>query len=319
MPKDGPSKDHLAPEDVAGFIEGMLGRRRRHEVEEHLDECPDCVEYLGAALRSARPMTEQEEESLGQIPARSPEELLQSLRPLIVATSPGSASRLRRPGWKNLLPAAAAVATLVVAFMLIQSYVIGPARGRRLTDAAIRDLVTLRQGTGRVPLRYIPELQRATVTRSAFDTDDPAEVQIEMRLRKAVELAPAQAASHIGLGLFLLDTGNLLESENEFRLALDIEPDSTPAINGLAVIRYMQALAQPNRSLTLRREGLALLRQAQRQSPADPQVAFNIALFYQELGSLERARNSWRSYLELDSGSEWARIALENFEKLSGR
>jgi Flp pilus assembly protein TadD len=140
-----------------------------------------------------------------------------------------------------------------------------------------------------------------------------------MRLRKAVELAPAQAASHIGLGLFLLDTGNLLESENEFRLALDIEPDSTPAINGLAVIRYMQALAQPNRSLTLRREGLALLRQAQRQSPADPQVAFNIALFYQELGSLERARNSWRSYLELDSGSEWARIALENFEKLSGR
>lgn len=315
MPKDG----HLAPEDVAGFIEGMLGRRRRREVEEHLDDCPDCVDYLGTALRSARPITEQEEESLGRIPARSPEELLQNLRPLIVATSPDSASRLRRPRWKKLVPAMAAVAILVVAFVLVQSHVIGPARGRRLADAAMGDLVTLRQGTGRVPLRYIPEFQRAAVTRSAFDTEDLAEEQIEMRLRKAVELAPTRATSHVGLGLFLLDTGSLQESENEFRIALDIEPDSTPAKNALAVIRYMQAIAQPNRSVTLRREGLALLREAQRQSPADPLVAFNIALFYQELGSFERARNSWRSYLELDSGSEWAGIAIENLEKLSGR
>ncbi len=316
MSKDTPSNGHIAPEDLADFIEGTLGRRRRHKVEEHLDECPDCVEYLATALRSIRPATPEEEESLAQMPSRSPEELLQKLRPVIVATSPGSAAPRRQPTWGRWLPVAATFAGMVVAFVLIQSYIIAPARGRRLAVAAMGDLVTLRQGTGRVPLRYIPEFRRTRVTRSPFDSEDPAEEHIETRLRTAVALAPAQAEVHVALGLFLLDKGSLDESESELRKALEIEPDSIPATNGLAVIRYMQAFVLPDRGPSLRREGLALLQEAQHRSPADPQVAFNIALFYQRLGAFERARNSWRSYLELDSESEWAQVARENLDAL---
>lgn len=319
MSNDAPPNHHPAPEDISGFIEATLSRRRRREVEEHLDTCPDCVEFLGAVFRSSRPLSPEREALLTETPGPCPEELLQKLRPSIIGSSPGSARRGTRPSWGTLLAVTAAAAGLILVFLLVRSTIVRPARSRQLADTAIHDLVQLRQATGRVTLRYIPEFQRAVVTRSPFEADDPAEAHIETRLRQAVGIAPALARAHIALGLFLLDKGSLDESENELSQALGIEPSSTLAKNGLAVIRYLQALARPELASALQQEGLRLLREAQREDPQDPQVAFNLAVFYQESGSPERARNSWRAYLALDSDSEWAQIALENLEILDAR
>jgi cytochrome c-type biogenesis protein CcmH/NrfG len=207
---------------------------------------------------------------------------------------------------------------LVLGLVLVQQLVIKPTRGVQLATECITDLVTLRQGTGRVPLRYIPGFHRARVTRSGFDAVAPEEAHIEARLREAAELAPGQVESQTALGLYLLDKGVLDEAESRLHEALEIDPESLAAKNGLAVVYYENALRDSKASQDLLRRGLELLREAGRANPQDLQISFNLAMFYQQLGFIDRARVSWTKYLKLDPDSEWAEVAREKLEELKG-
>jgi tetratricopeptide (TPR) repeat protein len=312
-----PQDHHLTPEETLGFIEKSLSHKHLREVEGHLDVCLECVEYLATVTRSARPLTSEEEKTLGQIPARTPQELFDRLRPQIVASTPGPNRRSgSQRNWGKWLPAAAAATILFAALAWLQSNVIAPARGRQLAAKAMESLVTLRQATGRVPLRYIPEFQRARVTRSGFDTPHPAEASVEAQLRQAADLAPHAAETHLALGLFLLDTGALDEAEKQLETALAIEPDSILATNGLAVLQYERSIRNPSRATDFIRRGITLLRDAQRKSPENPQIVFNLAMFYQEAGSEEIAAAYWAAYLELDPDSEWGEVAAEKLDDL---
>ena len=316
-----PLDQHLTSEEAFRFKDKSLTKRQSREVEDHLDECLDCVEYLAAVARSTRPVTREEEEALSHIPARTPQELLERLRPQIAASSPGAA-RPRRTGfqwdWSKLVPAAAAAAVLLTTFVTLQYYVIGPARGRQMAATAMGNLVTLRQETGRVPLRYIPEFKRARVTRSAFDTVHPGEAAVEEQLRQAADLAPNALETRLALGLFLLDKGALDEAESNLGRALELEPGSTLATNGLAVVYYERAIRNAPQANALLRKGIALLQSAKRESPDDLQVAFNLAMLYQESGAKAVAREHWTTYLEMDPDSEWGDVATEKLEDLGG-
>jgi Flp pilus assembly protein TadD len=146
----------------------------------------------------------------------------------------------------------------------------------------------------------------------------PEEAQIEARLRKAAELAPRQVESQTALGLYLLDKGVLDEAESRLHKALEFDPDSRAAKNGLAVVYYENALRDSGASQDFLRRGLALLREADRESPNDLQITFNLAMFYHQLGFIDRARVSWTKYLKLDPDSEWAEVAKEKLEELQG-
>ncbi len=317
MSIDGPSNHHILPEEVCGFVEKTLPRAKLDEIEEHLCGCMECLEYLAAVIRADRPSTDDEREALSQIPSRTPNELLERLRPQIIATSPGSQFRggVRAP-WRKLLLAAAALVVLVALFALLQTLVISPARSRQLAARAMADLVTIRQGTGRIPLRYIPGFQRARVTRSSFDMGDPNEDLIETRLRQAVDLSPREIESRLALGLFLLDNGELDEARSHLNQILELNPDSLMARNGLAVVCYEEASRNRSRADTLLQEGLTLLREARRQDPKDLQVAFNLGKYMEVLGQPALAMQAWMLYLEQDESSEWAEVALENLEAL---
>jgi cytochrome c-type biogenesis protein CcmH/NrfG len=318
MSAERPLDRHLTPDEVYRFIEKTFPSKQLQEIEDHLDACTDCVEYLATVVRSARPPTREEEEALGRITSTTPEEMLERLRPDIVASTPGGG----RPkgsswAWGKWVPAAATVAVILVAFTWLQNTILKPAQGRRMATAAIESLVSLRQGTGRVPLRYIPDFQRARVTRSGFDTAHPSEVSIEEHLRQAVALAPDELDTNLALGLFLLDKGALDEAEERLQKAKETAPDSILAINGLAVVLYERAIRDASRSHDLLRKGLVLLREARRKSPDDLQIAFNLAMFYQESGSNKVAEEYWTDYLEMDPDSEWADVAAEKLEDLS--
>ena len=322
MTTNRPSEQHLTPEETFGFIENTLSRGLRRVVLEHLDICPDCVEYLasvGQSQRSPDFMRESEEEVLAETPARNPEEILQQLRPHIVATSPGGAKG-RSIGWVRAqwMPAVAVAAGLILAFSLVQKLVIAPTRARQITTRTMADLVALRQETGRVPLRYIPGFHRARVTRSGFDTVDPEEEHIEAMLREAAELAPGELESQTALGLYLLDKGALEEAETRLQYTLDVDPESSAAKNGLAVVYFELALRDSQTARDYLRRGLTLLREAEQQHPMDLQIAFNLGVFYEQLGFPDRARSSWSNYLKLDSDSEWAEVAREKLEDLGG-
>jgi tetratricopeptide (TPR) repeat protein len=277
---------------------------------------------VATVLGSDRPASTEEEAALSQIPESTPAELLARLRGRIIATSPGSQRRFRL-NWGTVLPVAAAAVAFAILFVLMHSYVVAPVRSRRLAAQAIAELVTIRQGTGRVPLRYISGFDRARVTRSGFDVVDPAEeaveAAIESRFRRAVELAPREVQARLGLGLFLLDSGRLDESEAQLREAWELDPHSVRVINGLGVLYFERSRQDPDRAAELKREGLDLLQRAQAMDPENLMVSYNLAVFYQEMGSITAARRAWLAYLDRDRRSEWAQVARENLELIGGR
>lgn len=325
MNSDPPIEGHLSPEAVYHFIEGTLSRSQRAHVEDHLDSCLDCVRDVAAALGSEKPPSADEEAALNELPAATPAEILARLRPRIIETSPGSHRKLHWSPLRTTLPIAAAVAGFAILFFVIQTYVISPMSSRRLVAQATDALITIRQGTGRVPLRYIPGFQRARVTRSGFDVADPEEeaieAEIEARFRRAVALAPREVTAKLALGLFLLDAGRLSEAETELREAWELAPDSVAVavINGMAVLYFEKGLREPNEAPALMREGLGLLQRARGIEPENLMVLYNLAVFYQETGSANLAAQYWLGYLAQDPNSEWSQVAQENLDLLRGR
>lgn len=308
-------ENHLGPEDFYGFAEASLSLGRLKEVEEHLDICPDCVSALAQVLTAGRPGTAAEEGALASLGRGTPEEAATRLRAPIAASAPAPAalgrSGLRRRG---VLALAAGLAGLVVAGYLSNLYLIAPARSRTLAERALQDLIRLRQGTGKVPLRYLSGFERARVTRSSFETTDPDEESIERRLRRAVALAPEEPAARLALGLFLLDQARPAEAEAELSKALEIDPGSVEAANGLAVALYLRGQASGDEALLHR--GLTILREAQQRNYRDLQVAFNLGVFYEELGEKAQAARAYRYYLREDPSSEWAQVAREKIPAL---
>ena len=323
MTADPPTEGHLSPEEVYHFTEGTMSRSRRANVEDHLDSCLDCLRDVAAVLGSEKPASEDEEAALKELPSLSPAELLARLRTRIIETSPSSHRKLPWSRLRTGLPIAAAVAGFAILFFVIQTYVIVPMSSRRLVAQATDALISIRQGTGRVPLRFIPGFERARVTRSGFDVADPEEAaietEIEQRFRRAVALAPNEVTARLGLGLFLLDAGQLSEAETELRNASELAPESVAVLNGMAVLYFEKALREPNEAAALMREGLGLLQRARGIEPENLMVLYNLAVFYQETGSGNLAAQYWLAYLAQDPNSEWSQVARENLVLLRGR
>jgi tetratricopeptide (TPR) repeat protein len=306
---------HLQPSDFHAFVEGQLTFRRKREVEAHLDGCPDCVETLAAIVRSERPASREEQSLLAQTPEPGEDELASKLRPAIAASASRGSSAFE---WRPIAVAAA----LLVAFGTTGWYGFRelwlPAESRRVASETLRAIVDLRQGTGRIPLRYITEFERASVTRSGFDDADPAEADLLANLRAVVARAP-EKESLLTLGLLLLDDGELDEAESLFTRVLEADPRSVDALNGVAVLRYEKAQRQSDESYGLLQRGLATLRQAQQSSPEDLRVLYNFGKFYEALEMPQAAAQAWTRYLEKDRASEWAEEAAFQLAQLLPR
>lgn len=297
---------HLQPSDLHGLVENHLSRRLRRAVEAHLDGCPDCVETLAAIVRSDRPASREEQSLLAQTPEPTADEVAAKLRPAILASASSRGGKALE--WKPIAVAAA----LLVAFGTTGWYGFRqlwlPAESRRIASDTLRAIVDLRQATGRIPLRYISELERASVTRSGFDDADPAEAELLANLRAAVARAP-ETESMVTLALLLLDDGELDEAESLFERVLETDPRSVDALNGLGVLQYERAQRQPEESYGILQRGLATLRQAQQSSPEDLRVLYNFGKFYEALEMPQAAAQAWARYLEKDRASEWAEEA----------
>jgi tetratricopeptide (TPR) repeat protein len=311
-----PTESHLGPEEFYQFVEGTLPRSRSKEVEEHFNLCSDCREALSRVLAAARLGTAEEEAVLARW-EQGPEDVLRRLRPHIAASTPGPGSLSRsRFGGRAGLALAAGVAGLLLGGYLVNRHFIAPSRSRALAAAALEELIELRQGTGKVPLRYLSGFERARVTRSSFETADPSEESIERRLRRAVALAPDEPAARQALGLFLIDTAQPAEAEAELEKALELDPSSVDAANGLAVALYLRGQASGDNALV--RRGVEILLEAQRRSYRDRQVAYNLGVLYEELGERAAAARAFRYYLREDPSSEWAQVAREKILALEG-
>jgi len=293
--------DHLAPDEIYELIEKRLSRRKLRAAEAHLDACAECVETLAMVLRAERPASREEQEVLAGIPEPRSSELLEAIRPHI-------GPRVPREDWKPIL-ATFVVGALVVALgLFVRNQYWLPAASRRAATETLSALVNLRQATGRLPLRYITEFDRAGIVRSGFDTTDAAEQGLIFNLRAAIERAPEPEAVLV-LGLLLLDDGELDEAEQLLTRVSEERPGSVDALNGLAVVYYEKARRNTDQAYALQQKGLAFLREAERLDPTDLRVLFNYGKFYEALGMRAAASKSWKRYLEHDAMSQWAEDA----------
>jgi tetratricopeptide (TPR) repeat protein len=307
---------HLDPLEFHDLLEGTLPRHRRSEVERHLGACADCAETLAMILRADRPASREEQAELARIPEPAPHDVVERLRPAIAASAPRRKSAASE--WRPLLAAAVIVGGLGAASWQLYTRTWLPAESRRLASETLGSMVELRQATGRIPLRYITEFERASVTRSGFDEEDPAEAALIAQLRAAVERAPEKQAV-VTLGLLLLDDGQLDEAETLFQQAIDTDPDSVDALNGLAVVYYEKAQRDAENSYKFLQRGLAYLRQAQSKSPEDLRVLYNFGRYYEALEMRPAAIQAWSRYLEKDKASQWAEEAVYQLAQLLPR
>lgn len=305
---------HLDPLDFHDFLEGRLARGRKREVESHLDDCGECLETLAMIVRADRPASREEQAALARIPEPGRSEVVARLRPAIAASAPGS--RAASIDWRPLLVAAAVLVSLGGAswYVYTQSWL--PSESRRIASETLSAMVELRQATGRIPLRYITEFERASVTRSGFDEQDPAEEALLSKLRTAVERAPVKEAV-LTLALLLLDDGELDEAESLFQQVVEQEGASVDALNGLAVVYYEKAQRDPETSYGLLQRGLAYLRQAQSASPEDLRVLYNFGRYYEALDMSPAAIQAWSRYLEKDKASQWSEEAAYELVQLA--
>jgi tetratricopeptide (TPR) repeat protein len=307
---------HLDPLDFHELLEGTLSRSRRREVDSHLDDCSDCVETLSMIVRADRPASRAEQAELARIPDPPATHVAARLRPAIAA----SASRTKNSSveWTPLLAAAAVLIFLGTGGWYVYTERWLPASSRRIASDTLLAMVELRQATGRIPLRYITEFERASVTRSGFDEENPAEEALLSNLRTAVERAPAKEAV-VTLGLLLLDDGALDEAESLFQQVLETEAASVDALNGLAVVYYEKAQRDSESSYRLLQRGLAYLRQAQSAAPEDLRVLYNFGRYYEALEMKPAAIQAWSRYLEKDKASQWAEEAVYQLAQLIPR
>ena len=293
--------DHLAPDEIYELIEKRLSRRKLRAAEAHLDACAECVETLAMVLRAERPASRDEQAVLAGIPEPTSSELLEAIRPHIGPRSP-------REEWKPILATFVVGALLIALGLFARNQYWLPAASRRAATETLSALVNLRQATGRLPLRYITEFDRAGIVRSGFDTTDAVEQGLIFNLRAAVERAPEPEAVLV-LGLLLLDDGELEEAERLLTRVSEERPGSVGALNGLAVVYYEKARRNTDDAYALQQEGLAFLHEAERLDPTDLRVLFNYGKFYEALEMHVAASKSWQRYLEHDKVSQWAENA----------
>lgn len=305
------SPDHLDADDFFRLAEGRTGRRRLREVEDHLDGCAECVETLAMVLRSERLATREEEALLARMPPAKTDEVVARLRPFI------ESSRVARRAfdWRPLAVAAVLIASSSAGGWYVLHRFWFPAESRRIAAETLAAMVELRGATGRIPLRYLLELERASVTRSGFDDSGPEEAALLDNLRAAVERAPVPEAELV-LGLLSLDEGELDEAEKLLTRVLDSNPRSVDALNGLAVVHYEKAQRQPEESYRILQRGLAILRKAQQASPEDLRVLYNFGKYYEALEMREAAVLTWSRYLEKDPSSQWGEEAAYQLSQL---
>ena len=307
---------HLDPLDFHDLLEGKLSRSRKREVDSHLDGCSDCVETLSMVVRADRPASRDEQAELARIPEPGASEVVARLRPAIAASAPST--RNASIDWMPLLATAAIVISLGAGGWYVYTERWLPASSRRIATETLSAMVELRQATGRIPLRYITEFERASVTRSGFDEEDPAEEALLSKLRTAVDRAPAKEAV-LTLGLLVLDDGELDEAESLFQQALETDAASVDALNGLAVVYYEKAQRDSESSYRLLQRGLAYLRQAQSAAPEDLRVLYNFGRYYEALDMKPAAIQAWSRYLEKDKASQWAEEAVYQLAQLIPR
>ncbi len=165
--------------------------------------------------------------------------------------------------------------------------------------------------------RYAP----AIIQRGGQDTVDylSRDHAASLLLKAATESPNAQ--SHHALGKFYLAERQFSKAIDQFKAALDLNPQSAQIHSDLGA-----TLLEQGKLHVLETEGgqgveefarsLTYLNKALELDPALLEALFNRALLYQHMQLTRQAEENWRAYLEKDPNSKWAQEARQHLKLL---
>jgi Flp pilus assembly protein TadD len=138
--------------------------------------------------------------------------------------------------------------------------------------------------------------------------------EMELELRTAVEIAPADSAVRLRYALVLLARLKLVDAERELAQVLAATPREPAALSGLGELRTLQGRPA---------EGVELFRKALALSPGEAMIRFHLGQALELLGRAPEAADAYRQALaQLDrSAADSARSAGEiraALDKLAG-
>jgi tetratricopeptide (TPR) repeat protein len=176
-----------------------------------------------------------------------------------------------------------------------------------LDSGGLEAAATATLGTGLVRPLAPPADQAETWFERASEWDgDPAQWEDAIdAYRRVVSIDPTYAAAWNNLGLLLHRMGRYDEASEAYLAALGQDPQCCEAAYNLGSLHEDRGAIE---------EAIGDYRKALALSPDYADAHFNLAGALARNGRDGEAIKHWQRYLELDSGSPWARIARAHLE-----
>ena len=180
-----------------------------------------------------------------------------------------------------------------------------PVSGQMVLDFDVRDLEAdvvrvLRPKAREDRIRAAFELYSRA---SQLDEDAKTMDEAEKLYERAIELDPALAIAHTNLGNIAFRRGDEAGAVALYQRALAIDPSQPEAQYNLGYVLLERGQAK---------EALHHFEGAVRIDGDFADAHFYLAMTYETLGRRDRARPSWRRYLELEPAGTWAEIARKH-------
>ena len=161
-----------------------------------------------------------------------------------------------------------------------------------------------------IPARWFPEHDTAPAE-EWFEHGQVCEDQERLEeaadsYREALSRQPHFPEAQYNLGNVLRELGRLDGAEERYRMAVAQDPAMAVAWYNLADL-----LEESDRM----DEAVECLQRALHVSPDYADAHFNLASVFEQAERGQEAARHWAAYLEIDSSSEWARIAREHLSR----
>ncbi len=308
----------LDAETAANYFNGQYSFFRRRKITRHLAACNDCRKLLVELARMASAVLNEEDQALLQ--ALPPFQIEEWAARLASMPSPANYLKSSRPFMLQSLwagvqsffaarPLLAYSLAFAAMFLLALEIVWPKVQDWRSAYWAQQGMEALAQENDILDegLRPAGQFQpRLFSTRRAGE--EPAEKNsAEQNFKNSLALNADNAGAKHGQALAAYFAGRLEQAHRALQELHLQNPTDAEIINDLGVVSA--ALNAPGNALHYFDRALRL-------KPRFPEARFNRASLLHQLHRHEEARRAWQTYLELNEGSDWQRIAALQKAKL---
>lgn len=322
------ARGHIGLDLLYGYLTGKVTEAEKRSIQGHLNSCSRCYHDMTSLVRNSQTLPDaQELEILRAMQIPAPEDQVAKLmawshapfgdRPTQIAAAQSLRRRwtvvkdavlnwgLGQPGF-NIR--AALVVTTLLALVIIGGTQFSYLQSIFLTQRSLTQLTQNYSIDSRTVPRPSGGFDYAELTRTRGQIHNEDLNRIPVTLHKALNHRNPQASQYLAT-YYLVIEHDLNRASQYYHQALARDSSNARVLNDLGTLAWQ---AQ-NLQLAQQKFQRALV-----LAPNFPEARYNLALVLEQLGQVPEAIAAWQNYLALDRDTDWARIAQEHLDRLTG-